>query len=646
MSFLNRILIISRRSENALLVSALALIMVLPMAEAICRLFGVGISGAQPMIQHITLIIAMVGGAIAARESRLLSISTLTAFLKEPAKVWSNLFAGAVAVMITFILCVASWQFIMRSERPMADILAYNIPKWWVQMVMPIGFGLITLRLWWRSGNNWKMRALSLVLSAALLWIFYIPFCNPAYLFWPFLILLLVATVLGAPLYVTLGGAAVLLFWRGSLIADGLSYNQPELIIWFKGLLVVYFNQLPKIDLGLLDALSIDQYSLVTNPTLPTLPLFTLAGYFLAEGGASQRLIRVFTALVGSIRGGTVIMTFLVCAFFTTFTGASGVTILALGGLLLPVLLASKYSEKNSLGIVTSAGALGLLFPPSLPLILYAIIAGNVTIQQMFLGGLIPGIIMLAIMTTVGILQGPKGARAQRQPFEFKEAFAALWDAKWELAIPIVAVGALFSGTFTPVEAASLTALYAFFVETVIYRDLKFIKTQPEKKNLPQTMGECGLLIGGVLLILGLALGFTNYLVFAEIPTLAVEWVSAHISSPWVFLLFLNLALFAVGCLMDVYSAIVVIVPLITPLGLAFGIDPIHLGIIFLANLEAGFLTPPVGMNLFLSSYRFGKPMVLIMKAVVPMLLATVFTVLLVTYIPWLTTWLPSLFNK
>lgn len=612
MSFLNRILPILRRSENALLVSALALIMVLPMAEAICRLFGVGISGAQPMVQHITLIIAMVGGAIAARESRLLSISTLTAFLKEPVKVWSNLFAGAFAVMITCILTVASWQFVM-SERPAADILAYNIPKWWVQLVMPIGFGLITLRLWWRSGKNWKMRALSFLLSVSLLWIFYKPFCDPVHLFWPFLILLLAATVLGASLYVTLGGAAVMLFWcEGSTV----------------------------------DALPVDQYGLVTNPTLPTLPFFTLAGYFLAEGGASQRLIRVFTALVGSIRGGTVIMTFLVCAFFTTFTGASGVTILALGGLLLPVLLASKYSEKNSLGIITSAGALGLLFPPSLPLILYAIIAGNVTIQQMFLGGLIPGIIMLAIMTTVGILQGPKGYKAPRQPFEFKEALSALWDAKWELAIPIVAVGALFSGTFTPVEAASLTALYAFFVETVIYRDLKFIKTQPEKKNLPQTMGECGLLIGGVLLILGLALGFTNYLVFAEIPTLAVEWVSAHISSPWVFLLCLNLALFAVGCLMDVYSAIVVIVPLITPLGLAFGIDPIHLGIIFLANLEAGFLTPPVGMNLFLSSYRFGKPMVLIMKAVVPMLLATVFTVFLITYIPWLTTWLPSLFNK
>jgi TRAP-type C4-dicarboxylate transport system permease small subunit len=276
MSFLNRILLILRRSENALLVSALALIMVLPMAEAVCRLFGVGISGAQPMIQHITLIIAMVGGAIAARESRLLSISTLTAFLKEPVKIWSNLFAGAFAVMITCVLCVASYQFVM-SERPMADILAYNIPKWWVQLVMPIGFGLITLRLWWRSGNNWMMRALSLILSAALLWIFYIPFCEPSHLFWPFRILLLVATVLGAPLYVTLGGAAVMLFWsEGSTV----------------------------------DALPVDQYGLVTNPTLPTLPLFTLAGYFLAEGGASKRLIRVFTALVGSIRGGTVIMTF------------------------------------------------------------------------------------------------------------------------------------------------------------------------------------------------------------------------------------------------------------------------------------------------------------------------------------------------
>ena len=335
-------------------------------------------------------------------------------------------------------------------------------------------------------------------------------------------------------------------------------------------------------------------------------------------------------------------MTFLVCAFFTTFTGASGVTILALGGLLLPVLLSAQYSEKKSLGIITSAGALGLLFPPSLPLILYAIIAGDVSIQQMFLGGLIPGIIMLVIMASLGIFQGSK-IQQNHKPFDFKEALSSLWEAKWELAVPVIAVGALFSGIFTPVEAASLTALYSFFIETVIYKDLKFKKAEPNKKNVSQTMCECGLLIGGVLLILGLALGFTNYLVFAEVPTLAAEWVTAHISSPWLFLLCLNFSLLIVGCLMDVYSAIVVVVPLITPLGIAFGINPIHLGIIFLANLELGFLTPPVGMNLFLSSYRFNKPMTHIMKAVLPMLIAAALSVGLITYIPCLSTWLPSL---
>lgn len=610
MSAFNQFLNLLRKGENGLLVAALALMMVLPLAEALCRVFGMGISGAQPIVQHLTLVIGMLGGAIAARESRLLSISSFTSFLSEPIRVWTSFIAGSFACFITCVLTVASYEFVM-SERMGADILAYNIPKWWVQLIMPLGFGLIALRIWWHSGKDWKMRLASLLLASALVWIFYKPCCDPAGLFWPFLLVLLVCTVLGAPLYVTLGGAAIMLFWcEGSTV----------------------------------DALPIDQYGQVTHPTLPTLPLFTLAGYFLAEGGASQRLIRVFSALVGSIRGGTVVMTFIVCAFFTTFTGASGVTILAMGGLLLPVLLASGYKEKNSLGIITSAGALGLLFPPSLPLILYAIIANNVSIQEMFLGGLIPGLLMLVMMTALGIFQGPK-ISPNRSPFSFKEASQALWQAKWELAVPVVAVWALFSGVFTYVEAASLTALYAFFVETVIYRDLKFVKTAPEKRNVPQTICECGLLIGGVLLILGVALGFTNYLVFAEVPTQAAEWVTAHISSPWVFLLCLNLALLIVGCLMDVYSAIVVVVPLITPLGLAFGINPVHLGIIFLANLELGFLTPPVGMNLFLSSYRFGKPMTLIMKAVIPMLLAAGVTVLLITYIPCLTTWLPSLMN-
>ena len=496
--------------------TAMVCIMALPMAEAFCRLFGFGISGAQPLTQHITLIIAMVGGAVAARESRLLAISSFTSFFKPKIRNWTSVFAGAFAVFITCVLTVAAWQFVV-AERQFSDILAYNVPKWWVQLVMPIGFGIIAVRLWWRSGDDWVKRVVSLVISAASLAFFYKPGCEPASLFWVFLGVLLVATVLGCPLYVTLGGAAVMLFWCDGSTVDGLP---------------------------------VDQYGLVTNPTLPTLPLFTLAGYFLAEGGASERLVRVFTALVGSFRGGTVVMTFLVCAFFTTFTGASGVTILALGGLLLPVILAAGYKERNALGIVTSAGALGLLFPPSLPLILYAIIAGDVSIQQMFLGGLLPGVLMLAIMAGLGVFQGRKNM-VKPKPFSVKEAVAALWDAKWELAVPVVAVGALFSGRFTPVEAASLTALYSFFAEVVIYRDLRFSvrgaqSVSPTAKTVSETVGECGLLIGGVLLILGLALGFTNYLVFAEVPSMAVDWATTHIHSPWVFLLCLNLCLLVV----------------------------------------------------------------------------------------------------
>jgi tripartite ATP-independent transporter DctM subunit len=380
-------------------------------------------------------------------------------------------------------------------------------------------------------------------------------------------------------------------------------------------------------------SISLDHYRLVTNPTLPTIPLFTMAGYFLAEGGASKRLIRVFQALVGQFRGGPAIVTALVCAFFTSFTGASGVTILALGGLLMPILLAARYSEKTALGLLTGAGSLGLLFPPCLPLILYAIIA-RITIEQMFLGGIVPGVLLVAMTAWWGVRQGSKEAAATKA-FDAREAARALWDAKWELLLPVVALASLFGGFATPVEAAALTALYAFVVETFIYRDLKILR------DVPRVMSECGLLVGGVLLILGVALGFTNYLVDAQVPMRALEWVTASIHSRWLFLLLLNVLLLIVGCLMDIFSAIVVVVPLIVPMGEAFGIDPVHLGIIFLANLELGYLTPPVGLNLFLASYRFGKPLSEVYRAAVPMLLVLLTGVLLITYLPPLTTTLP-----
>jgi C4-dicarboxylate transporter, DctM subunit len=407
-------------------------------------------------------------------------------------------------------------------------------------------------------------------------------------------------------------------------------------------------------------------------------PLFTLAGYFLAEGGASSRLVRVFNSLFGQIRGGPAIVTALVCAFFTSFTGASGVTILALGGLLMPVLLGAKYSERNALGLLTGAGSLGLLFPPCLPLILYAIIStqakASITIEQMFLGGILPGCLMVALTIWWGVSAGPKLEREHKH-FDPRETRRSIWEAKWELVLPIVALVALFSGWATPVEAAAVTALYAFVVETFVYRDLKVFRTPhphpllqgargshdssplpfegegegegagTDSKTVLEVVTECGLLVGGVLLILGVANGFTNYLVDAEIPAKMVEWTTRSIHAPWMFLLLLNLFLLVVGCLMDIYSAIVVVVPLIVPIGKEFGINPIHLGIIFLANLELGYLTPPVGMNLFLSSYRFHKPMAEVTRSIIPMLLVLLVGVLLITYIPPMTTLLPRLFG-
>jgi tripartite ATP-independent transporter DctM subunit len=293
----------------------------------------------------------------------------------------------------------------------------------------------------------------------------------------------------------------------------------------------------------------------------------------------------------------------------------------------MPVLLAARYSERNALGLLTGSGSIGLLFPPCLPVILYAIIA-NIDINQMFLGGILPGVLMVIAASIWGIWQSPKMSREDTKAFSWMEARNALWDAKWELLLPVVACAALFSGHATAVEASAITALYAFIVESLVYRDLSITK------DLPRVMTECGLLVCAILLILGVALGFTGYLIQAQVPDQLISWVQHTVHSPLVFLLALNGFLLIVGCLMDIFSAIIVVVPLMTPLGIAFGIDPIHLGIIFLANLELGYLTPPVGMNLFLSSYRFNKPMPEVSRAIIPILLVLLAGVLLITYVP------------
>lgn len=593
-------------AENLLVSLALGVMVLLPLTEAaLRRTLHVSIPASISIVQHMVLIVGMLGGAIAAREQRLLSLSNLAdGSLRGQIKIISRIFTSGVSAVISGCLGVAAYQFV-QSEREAGKILAYGIPTWVLQWILPLGFAAIALRALWHTSEKWMQRlaaAIFALLLAGVVWQ------------WPggghhfvavALAVLFLASILGVPAFVTLGGAALILFW---------GVDQP------------------------IASIPIAHYALVTNPTLPTLPLFTLAGYFLAEGGAPRRLVRLFYALFGQFRGGPAIVTVLVCAFFTSFTGASGVTILALGGLLMPVLAGARYTDKDALGLMTGAGSLGLLLPPCLPLIVYAIVA-KVPIERIFLGGIVPAFVMITATAIWGIRRGPKTKNAELK-FDWKEAQSALWNAKWELVMPVLAFVALFSGLATPVEAAAVTAFYAFFVGAVIHREMKIFR------DVPRVMAECGLLIGGVLLILGVSLGFTNYLVDAEVPARAVAWTTQTIHSPFLFLLLLNLFLLVVGCLMEIYPAIVIEVPLLVPLGAAYGIDPVRLGIIFLANMELGYLTPPVGLNLLMSSYRFRKPVPEVLRAVLPVIAVLSVGVMLITYLPALTTTLPRWFGR
>lgn len=592
------------RIENLVLALALAGIVFFPVSDVVLRRFASGISGSTTLAQHLTLLVGMLGGAIAAREGRMLALSTADTFLKGWWRSAMRVFSHGVASAIALCLAEAGRQWVL-TEIPQHEVLAWGIPRWQVQSILPLGFALVALRFLLHERGTWRERLVSAAIAAAILVAALHPPCEPNTLLTPALVVLGLATLAGTPIFVTLGGAALILFWgHGETIAS----------------------------------IPVDHYKLVTNPTLPSIPLFTLAGYLFAEGGASKRLIRVFQQLFGSIRGGPAIMTALVCAFFTSFTGASGVTILALGGLLMPILLSAQYSERAALGLITGAGSLGLLLPPCLPLILCGIIA-HVPINNMFLGGILPGVLMVVLTAWWGIRCGPK-LKADRPPFDARAAWNAIWEAKWELALPAVAILALFSRWATPVEASAITALYAFVVEAFVYRDL------PLGRATLKVLVECGLVIGGVLIILGVAQGFTGYLNFAEIPTQALDWVRDSVRSPHLFLLLLNLFLLVVGCLMDIFSAIIVVVPLIAPMGEAYGIHPVHLGIVFLANLELGYLMPPVGMNLLLASYRLKKPVPEVYRAVLPMILVLLVGVLAITYLPWMTTWLPETFGS
>jgi tripartite ATP-independent transporter DctM subunit len=367
-------------------------------------------------------------------------------------------------------------------------------------------------------------------------------------------------------------------------------------------------------------------YRLASQPVLIAIPLFTFAGYMLAESRTPRRLVELTQALLGWLPGGLAIVVLAACAMFTAFTGGSGITIVALGGLVYPILISEKYSENFSLGLVTTSGSLGLLFPPSLPIILYGIVSG-VSISQLFLAGIIPGILLVVILSVYAVRQG-LSAHVQRHKFEWPRVWKAVKNAAWEIPLPFVIIGGIYGGIFTATEAAAVTAFYVLIVEVFVYKDLGLIK------DVPRVMKESMVLVGAILMILATAMGLTSYLIDQQVPQHMFEMVKDVITSRFLFLVILNIFLIIVGMMMDIFSAIIVVVPLIIPIAKQYGVDPVHLGIIFLANLEIGYLTPPVGLNLFISSFRFEKSVGKVTMATLPFILILLAALMVITYVP------------
>lgn len=590
--------------DEAIASTALALMTLIPLVEIALRpLHGKGIANAPLIVQHLGLALAMFGAILAERGGHLTSLGNSFASARNPLlRAVANHFAKGAAAVLCGTLAAASWQFVA-SEIDAGRELAYGVPVWAIQATLPLGFVALGIRLGSRCARAIVARVLLGLALTAAGFAFALHFDGAELPLAPFAVVLLLALLAGAPIFAVLGGLALALFW---------SEGQP------------------------LASVPLSHYQITVNPSLPALPLFTLAGLVFARSGAALRLGALFTASFGGGALGTSIAAALLCSFFTAFTGGSGVTILALGGLLLPLLKDAGLPEKRGISLVTSASALGVLLAPSVPLIMYAIIA-RVPINTMFLAGVLPALVMVAFLLTVGGYLRRDGITAGDRPkADFAAARKAAWAARWEILAPVVAIGSLASGLATPTESAALTAAYAILTQAIAHRELDW-------PLLRRCLADCAQVIGGVMLILGMALGLTNYLVDAGIPDAAVEWVQQALPSKLAFLVALNLFLFVAGALMEIYAAIVVLVPLLLPVALSYGIDPVHFGVIFLAVMEMGFLCPPAGMNIFFASAMFAKPIREVAASVLPALAAIFLGALAISASPWLATWLPGL---
>jgi tripartite ATP-independent transporter DctM subunit len=613
----NRLVRAVHAVEDSLAFLSLALLAAVLLLEAVARkVFSTGIRDSGVYVEHLVLVATFIAGAVTSREKKHLALATglfLPGFLKAFAGTLTAVLSAALTLAFGLSALSFAWNAFVPTDR------VGFLPKRLVVMIMAAGFLAMSVRF--ITALEKKRARLAAAAAAAALGLFlgFGPLVQlltgggavslPALtsvqellqpvltgLAGPLIVVLIGAAFLGLPIFVVLGGIGFLLFAKG---------GQP---------LEIIPNQ---------------AYAVLTGDAIPAIPLFAAVGFFLSESKAGERLVRFFQAVFGWFPGGLTVMAVIVCAFFTTFTGASGVTILALGGLLAVILEKAGYPKKFTVGLLTASGSIGLLFPPSLPVIIYGVTA-QTSIKDMFVGGLVPGLFLVVSVMAIGILYSWKRGMP-RHPLRIREAVAALGESFWELLLPLIVFGLYFGGITSLQESAAAALLYVWVVETFIKKDLKI-------RDLPRIFLRSLPIIGGVLIILALANGLSYYIIDAQIPQKLSAWVAATISSKYVFLLILNLALLVVGCFMDIYSAILVVVPLIIPLGNLFGIHPVHLGIIFLANLELGYLTPPVGLNLYLASYRFNEPIHRVYKDVLIFLALGLVAVLLITYVPLLTT--------
>lgn len=607
------------RIENYIAFAALILLAVIPAVEVLARkIFKTGVPNSSDYLQHLVLWLTFIGGMITSRERKHLSLAAGVAAIREPVRKWIHAVTGAVSAALCIAFAWSSLSMVIIGFDPARQVGLFPIRI--VTAIMPIGYAVMCVRFVTTAPTH---RAGKIIIGLGILigtfFSFpqigniitaYFPDASSAAdaiaqtshslvaaLSLPIIILLIVSAFFDTPIFIVLGGLAYLLFIRSG---------------------------------GQLEVIPNEAYTMLISSPLPAIPLFAFAGLILSESKAGERLIGLFRALLGWLPGGMAIVVVMVCAFFTTFTGASGVTILALGGILYVILTQSGgYRENFTTGLLTASGSIGLLFPPSLPVILYGVVA-QISIKQMYAGGIIPGVFMIVALSIMGITAAVRG-KIPRVPFKGREALKAVKSSIWEILLPIVIIAGFFSGLMTLVEIGAFTVLYSLFITMAAHRDLRV-------RDLPGVMLKCLPIIGGILVILALAKGLSYYIVDAEIPQNLARWIELHIHSKIAFLILLNIALLITGCFLDIYSAILVVVPLIIPLGELFQIHPVHLGIIFLANLELGYLTPPVGLNLYLSSFLFNKPLVNIYRFVLPFLILLLVTVVVITYVPWMST--------